>query len=261
MIAQNTKSFCHLIEGAAGCAFARDRQTIAVVVDALRASATAASLLEVGATSLFMVRSVSEAFAARREMSDALLFGERGGLPPEGFDGGNSPREVAIAAGHHVIFTTTTGAQRLVDAWGAYAVCMGTTLNARAVAAFTQQYAGHDVVIIPAGLADDPTFDAQEDWVAATVIARAVMDLNRSIVLGEGAEHYWQYDARIMSEGVLSLFETAPHAEKLRRVHLDADIPYCASMDTLSVVPYGVRHVCKPDYEGIFVVNTLNHAK
>ncbi len=55
----------HIVEGEAGCRFAADRSAVAVVVDALRASATAAMLLDAGATELLVVRTVSEAFAAR----------------------------------------------------------------------------------------------------------------------------------------------------------------------------------------------------
>ena len=244
---------CHLLEGAAGCAFARERQAVAVIVDALRASATATSLLAAGAVSLLMVRTVSEARAAHQKRPETLLFGERNGLPPEGFDGGNSPRAVAQAIGRPVVFTTTTGAQRMVDAWGARAVCMGTTLNATAVAAFALERAERDIVLIPAGLAEDPAFDAQEDWVAATVIAQALMRLNPLLDIQAGRERYETYATRIAAEGVLSLFESAPHAEKLRRVHLEGDIPFCAAQDRYDVVPQGRYRVTEPEYEGILV--------
>ncbi len=81
----------HIIEGEAGCDYARERGCVAVVVDALRASATAAMLLHHGARSILAVREVEEALTAKTKHADALLFGERGGLPPEGFDFGNSP--------------------------------------------------------------------------------------------------------------------------------------------------------------------------
>ena len=100
----------HLIEEEAGCTYAVEHGCVAIVVDALRASATAAMLLETGATELIVVAEVEDAIAAKQSYPDALIFGERGGLPPPGFDGGNSPQDVACAAGRRVIFTTTTGA-------------------------------------------------------------------------------------------------------------------------------------------------------
>ena len=71
----------HIIEGAPGCAFARENGAVAVIVDALRASATAAALLEAGAREILAVREVEEAFAARADWPDALLYGERGDVP------------------------------------------------------------------------------------------------------------------------------------------------------------------------------------
>ena len=174
----------HLIEGASGCEYAVQNRCVAIVVDALRASATAALLLQAGATELLVVREIEDAFEAKRARPDALLFGERGGLPPEGFDGGNSPLQVAAAQGRRVVFTTTTGAQRLIGAWGAEAVYMGSTVNASAVVTAAVRH-GRDIVVIPAGLATDPTFDAQEDWTAAVVVAEKA-----ALPVGVGADLY-----------------------------------------------------------------------
>lgn len=224
----------HLIEGEAGCAYARERGAVAVVVDALRASATAAMLLDAGADGILAVGEVEQARAARAADPRALLYGERGGLPPEGFDYGNSPREVAAAKGRRVVFTTTTGARRLVDCWGAAAVYMGTTLNARAVVEVVVRH-GVDVVLIPAGLATDPTFDAQEDWTAAAFIA-----MTARADVGEGTERYEHWASRLRTEGVEALFANAPHADKLRRAGLADDVAYCARQNITTAVPRGL---------------------
>ena len=55
----------HFIEGEAGCRYAVEHGCVAIVVDALRASATAAMLLDAGATRILAVREVAEA----REMA------------------------------------------------------------------------------------------------------------------------------------------------------------------------------------------------
>jgi len=234
----------HLIQGRPGCRYAVGHPCVAVVVDALRASATAAMLLDAGAPELLVTREVEEARAARAQWPDALLFGERGGVPPEGFDYGNSPGDAHHAAGRRVIFTTTTGAQWLVAAWGAPAVYMATTVNAQAAAAAATQAAalhGCDVVLIPAGLSSDPAFSAQEDWVAAAVIAHFAEDAGARI--GEGAAEYARWRHRIDSLGVAPLFESAPHAEKLRRAGLEADIAYCAQINLTNAVPRAVERI------------------
>lgn len=225
----------HVIEGAAGCAFAVERSAVAVVVDALRASATAAMLLDAGARELLAVREVADAFEARRRRPEALLYGERDGLPPPGFDYGNSPRTVAPARGRDVIFTTTTGAGRLVACWGAAAVYMGGPVNASAVVDAAGAH-GADVVVIPAGLMSDPGFDAQEDWAAAAaLVARSGAEV------GVGAERCAFWLDRLEREGLERLFLTAPHTEKLCRVGLEADIPYCARIDLTRAVPRAVE--------------------
>lgn len=238
----------HIIEGSEGCEFAVRNNSVAIVVDSIRASATAAMLLDVGAIEIITVHKVEEAYSAKKIWPDALLFGERNGLPPEGFDFGNSPRDVSKAMGHRVIFTTTTGTQRTVDAWGSPAVLMGTTLNAAATAKTAMSY-NKDIVLIPAGLSGDPSFNAQEDWVAASYIA---MEFADRVHLGR--EHFDLWRQRIDDEGIETLFDTAPHADKLRAIGLESDIDFCAQIDITDAVPCAVA---KNDF-GIVLKNGNN---
>ena len=151
----------HLLADGGGCRWARDAKAVAVVVDALRASATITLLLHRGASEVIVVREVAEAHAYRDAHPGSLLVGERGGLKVDGFDLGNSPTEIqrADVRGKAVAFTSTTGAQRMVACLGASAILVGTTINATAVArqATALARAAHvPIVIIPAGSATDP---------------------------------------------------------------------------------------------------------
>lgn len=226
----------HLIAGEEGCRFAVDNNCVAIIVDALRASATAAYMLHAGATEILAVREVDEAFELRWDYPAALLAGERGGLPLEGFELGNSPRDVAIARGKRVIFTTTTGAGRLVQAWGAHAVYMGSPVNAAAVAKAALVHR-RDIVLIPAGLMSDPGYSAQEDWVGAAAIAAACKQITGVLEFGEGGHKYTYWNDRILCDGILELFEAAPHAQNLRDVGMEEDIAFCAQLDTVQAVP------------------------
>lgn len=229
----------HLIPGEDGCVYAREHDCVAVVVDALRASATAAMLFDAGATEVLVVQEVDDARAAKAADPDALLFGERGGVPPDGFDYGNSPREASHAAGSRVILTTTTGALRVNQAWGAEAVYMGATVNAAAVALAAATHRC-DVVIIPAGLAGDPDFNAQEDWTAAAVIMEATR-----LDIGGGAKQFANMRYRIQAEGIDILFNNAPHAQKLRDLGLGDDVGYCAQVDITDAVPKAIKRTEK----------------
>src|SRR5579862_1435284 len=66
---------------------------VAIVVDVLRATTSIITLFDRGATSIGLAESVEAARAAAKDIPGAVLCGEVGGLPPYGFDYGNSPVE------------------------------------------------------------------------------------------------------------------------------------------------------------------------
>lgn len=230
----------HLMKGEEGCRLAVERKAVAVIVDSLRASATAAALLEAGALEICAVREVEEARAMKEVWRDALLYGERGGLPPEDFDYGNSPAEACHAKGRRVIFTTTTGAGRLISASGAATALMATTTNDEVFLRYLCAEAVEEVILIPAGLADDPDFDGQEDWTGAVWLAMQCArhsDLGARLSWGEGEEDYHHYRRRIEEEGLTALFRTAPHADKLRAIAMEKDIDFCAQSNICTALP------------------------
>jgi phosphosulfolactate phosphohydrolase-like enzyme len=130
-----------------------------------------------------------------------------------------------------VVFTTSNGSARLLQASGAASVHFGTTTNAGAVVQLLADQP-HDVVLIPAGKVGQPGYDAQEDWVAAAAIA-----MQAGVPIGEGALQYRDTRQLIELDGVLNLFLSAPHADELRKVGLAADITLCARMNTSHSVP------------------------
>jgi 2-phosphosulfolactate phosphatase len=225
----------HLRSGQEGCRWAREQKAVAVVVDALRASATITCLLQQGAAEVLVVKEVGEAYACRREHPETLLVGERGGLKVEGFDFGNSPTEIqrAEVQGKRVAFTSTTGAQRLVDCLGATAIVVGTPINASAVArqaAAMAQAAHVPIVIIPAGLATDPSVVAEEDWLGGTVLAaRMGLPLHQA-----SEERFQQYQWLIQSAGLLEGFLRSSHGQKLVRLGFTDDIRLCAQVDLIT---------------------------
>ena len=229
----------HLMAGEAGCCWAREHRAVAVVVDALRASATITLLLQRGASDVIVVKEVSEAYAYRRAHPETVLVGERGGLKVTGFDFGNSPTEIqrADVEGKSVTFTSTTGAQCLVDCLGAAAVVVGTPISATAVArrvAALAQAANAPIVIIPAGLAADPDAIAEEDWLGAAVLA-AHLDIPLSQA---SAKPFGHYQGLIQSSGLLAGFLNSAHGRQLVQLGFAHDIRVCAQVDLITdVVP------------------------
>lgn len=67
---------------------------VVVVIDVIRAFSNAAYAFSVGAESIILVSEVDEALELKAQLPGSLVMGEVGGLPPEGFDFGNSPTEI-----------------------------------------------------------------------------------------------------------------------------------------------------------------------
>jgi 2-phosphosulfolactate phosphatase len=229
----------HLRPGDEGCRWAREQKAVAVVVDALRASATITCLLQQGAEDVVVVKEVHEAYTYRQAHPQALLVGERGGLKVDGFDFGNSPTEIqrADVQGKQLVFTSTTGAQRLVDCLGAAAIIVGAPINASAVArqiAAMAQAESLPIVIIPAGIATDPHLIAEEDWLGATVLAaRLGLPMHRA-----SEQPFQQYQRLIQSPGLLQGFLTSSHGQKLMHLGFTDDIRLCAQVDLITdIVP------------------------
>jgi phosphosulfolactate phosphohydrolase-like enzyme len=136
-----------------------------------------------------------------------------------------------------VVFTSTTGAQCLVECLGAAAVMVGTTINASAVARRVSVIArdqGVPIVIIPAGLATDPSVVADEDWLGATVLASCLhLPLHRA-----SEPLFQQYRQQIQAPGLLQGFLRSSHGQKLLQLGFVDDIHMCAQVDLITdIVP------------------------
>jgi len=109
---------------------------VAIVIDVIRATTTLAVLFDGGCAGALVAGDIpaARAFAAGHP-GVYLLAGEVGGLPPPGFDFGNSPVELAAAdlRGRQVIFSTTNGTRALHTCAGAGAILAGSLRNAQAV--------------------------------------------------------------------------------------------------------------------------------
>jgi 2-phosphosulfolactate phosphatase len=107
-----------------------------VVVDVLRASSSIVTLLESGAWRVVPAPSVEGARALKETLPDHLLCGERSGVPPEGFDFGNSPAEFTRVdvAGRAVILATSNGTRIMASLADAPSTLVGCLLNRTACA-------------------------------------------------------------------------------------------------------------------------------
>ncbi len=108
-----------------------------VVIDVLRASTTIVHALEAGAKEVIACLEVDEARSVAQGLSDgeAVLGGERDGLPIDGFQLSNSPGQYTSerVGGKVVVLTTTNGTRAILHARQADRVLIGGFVNATAV--------------------------------------------------------------------------------------------------------------------------------
>jgi 2-phosphosulfolactate phosphatase len=67
---------------------------VVLVIDVLRAFSNAAYAFSRGAKEIMLVSTVEEALALKAQIPNSKAMGEVGGLPPAGFDFGNSPTQI-----------------------------------------------------------------------------------------------------------------------------------------------------------------------
>ncbi len=197
-----------------------------VVIDVVRAFTVSHYAFLRGAERMLLVPDVAEALAVRRELPHALLAGEIGGLPFEGFDLDNSPRRFAAAdlQGRTVIQKTTNGVRAALHSLGAPTVLVTGFSNARATADYLSRLGSSVSINL---VASHPTGD--EDLACAEYI--------RSLLLGEaaGAE---QVQRRIRGSATAQKF-----LDPAQPAFDAADIDYCCAPLEARVVMAGA---CEP---------------
>ncbi|HXG43041.1 MAG TPA: 2-phosphosulfolactate phosphatase [Dehalococcoidia bacterium] len=213
---------------------------VAVAIDVLRASSTAVVAHGRGAHRVLVASSLREARRLRRTFADHLLAGERGGLPPPGFDLGNSPWQ-ALAAdlrGRGLVLTTSNGTRLLRRLAHLPVVLVGCLLNRRAVATVAAAQAralGLPVALVCAGEAGGREL-ALEDVIGAGAIVETLLELGHPLEPDE-----WARLALLAFEAARrdlpSALAATRHGRQLAALGLGDDVAYCARLDEWEVVP------------------------
>lgn len=213
-----------LLEGA------KKAKGLAVVIDVFRAASHVVTLLARGAEKVVPVETVQEAWDLKQADPGRILAGEREGLPPKGFDLGNSPFEAeqAEVAGKTVILTTSAGTRGLLAASrSAEGVLFGCFLNARAVVNYIMSHR-HDVVsFVPLGVCGE--VPSPEDGFAAQY-----MEL--------GLTGSWA-DPRSMFEEIRRHPEGRKFLDPENRNYRAEDLEACLQVNKYDVVPVMNRGV------------------
>ncbi len=160
-----------LIEGA------KKAEGLTVIIDVFRAMTLECCLFAQGASLIYPIGSLEDAFALKKAHPDWVLCGERGGARVEGCDYGNSPSQIAGCnlTGRTIIHSTSAGTQGIVNAVHADEIICAALVNADAVASYIRFKDPETVSIVAMGEAG--LRRANEDLLCAEYI-RSVLEGN-----------------------------------------------------------------------------------
>ncbi len=208
--------------------------TVGIVVDVLRATSTMSQALAAGYRRVLCCAEIEDARALATTQGDVKLAGERRLEHIEGFDFGNSPRELAgEPAAETLILSTTNGTRLLVAAAARFEqVLVGSLLNLGAVAAAARA-TGEEVSVLCAGVLGELALD--DAYCAGRIVAAL------------GGDHA---DSAAAAVRLAASFPDSQaglgasrSASNLRKHGLEEDIEWCARESALDVVPRFVQMV------------------
>lgn len=218
---------------------------VTVVIDLLRASTTICYALARGAEAVIPFLEVDGLLeaAVNESRAEVVLGGERGGQRIEGFDLGNSPAEyeASVVFGRRVLFTTTNGTRALHHARLASRVLIGAAVNRRTVVDAASS--AERVHILCAGTGGNVT---REDILAAGAIIRELLERQswETNAWAEAACREWEELSttaaalgRTINDQFAEELKATPGGKNLIAIGQQADLPICAELDVLDVLP------------------------
>ncbi len=209
--------------------------SIAVVIDVLRATSVITTALSHGACEVIPVKTVEEAqriFAAK-DADTTLRGGERHALKIEGFDLSNSPLEYTKerVKGKTLILTTTNGTKAINNIKGADEVVLACFRNAAAVVDFLAK-ANKNVVIVCAGTEDKFSLD---DGLNAGMLIALLMQQTEVETddLGFLLSRYYDH----AKADLMAALSGCYHLQRLVSLGFEADVRFCLERNVELVVP------------------------
>ncbi len=205
---------------------------VVVLIDVLRTCTVVPLLFDRGVRELALTPSLRSAKSAAAE--GVLLVGERQGVPPEGFNHGNSPVQLAGAdvAGRSVVMVSENAPRWLEQVASGRALLLGSLYNAAAVADAVAALAPARVDLVGSGFAGEPDLD---DTVAAALIASLI---EQRVGGAEfiGATRFATTLARSVPDPLEALWRSVA-GQYLRSIDLEGDLAFAARVSASSTVP------------------------
>ena len=188
-----------------------------VVIDVIRAFTNAAFAFSRGAKEIYPVSTVEEALKFKAEVPNSLACGEVGGMPPEGFDFGNSPTQTKTLdlSGCVIVQRTGAGTQGIVRSINADSMLAASLVVANATVMHIRNLSPDHVTFVITGQLSDERGD--EDLACAEYF--------EALLRGQGPDPAPYVDRVYKSRD--ALFHLDPNLPEFPI----SDLDYCTNID------------------------------
>lgn len=194
---------------------------VVVVIDVLRAFTNAAFAFSRGAKEIYPVSGVEEALQLKAQLPNALVCGEVGGMPPEGFDFGNSPTQTNKLDLHGKVIVQRTGAgtQGIVRTVNAEVMLAASLVVANATVGYIQKLSPETVTFVITG----ETFSGGDEDLACAEYLEALLKSE-------------QQDVQPYIERVFRSRDALQHLDPDLPAFPRTDLDYCSNIDAFDFV-------------------------
>ena len=212
------------------------REDTVVVIDALRATSFITLSMAKGASAVYPVKTVEQAFAKAMVLSDSIIAGEVNTVKPDGFKYGNSPTEIMNEDlnGKNIILRTSAGTQ-VLNLLKSSEILICSFLNARAIAdAIGGRGRDEEVGIVCSGYNGEEF--AIEDFLCAGAIIGELTRIREEIVMEDMcrlAMHSWI----CLNGKIARVLRKSIGGKRLISLGYEDDIEFCSQVKVYDVVP------------------------
>jgi 2-phosphosulfolactate phosphatase len=208
-----------------------------ILVDVLRTCTTAAMLFERGVKYLDIVDKLRLA-RQRAESTNATLLGERAGLPPEGFNYGNSLAELRdVVITNRAVVTSENAPKSLALLTGANTLLLGSLYNADAVVKTAAKHNDGEIVIVCSGFLGQEDLD---DTLTAGFLAAGLKAALPNAIL-EGASRFAITLMKAFPDPLEALWRSST-GQYLRSLNMVEDLALASYISQTDCVPMLQSH-------------------
>ena len=213
------------------------KNCICAVIDTIRATSTIVILIGCGAEKVIVAADKKEAFFLKTVFKGSILCGEEKGLPPKGFDFGNSPLEISSADlnGRTFIIMTTNGTQSILKAKQCRKVYALSTLNLNFCIdriAEKSQESNSDILLVCSGEKGKIAYD---DAYTAGLAVKYLLTKPYKLEFTDAAKLVLA--ASLSETNTEDALEKSCSAKSLRAAGLGSDIAFISQLNSFKVAP------------------------